>query len=111
MAQTRVEAIEQKAVVQIEMSCLKAQEQLALAGLTSDAAIRFVEQLPSVESLMPGRALPRSQAKATRRLPSNWSARTPCGSDATAIGCVTVTERYRPLRALPLPEKSHEGKP
>jgi hypothetical protein len=53
MAQTRIEAIEQKAVVQIEMACLKAQEQLALAGITSDAARAFVEQLPSVETLMP----------------------------------------------------------
>jgi len=53
MAQTQVEAIEQKAVVEIELSCLKAQEQLALAGLTSDAARLFVERLPSVETLMP----------------------------------------------------------
>jgi hypothetical protein len=53
MAETRVEAIEQKAVVEIELSCLKAQEALALAGLSSDAAKQFVEQLPSVEALMP----------------------------------------------------------
>jgi hypothetical protein len=53
MAQTQVAAIEQKAVVEIELSCLKAQEQLALASLTSDAAKLFIEQLPSVELLMP----------------------------------------------------------
>jgi hypothetical protein len=53
MAQTQVAAIEQKAVVQIELSCFKAQEQLALASLTSDAARLFIEQLPSVETLMP----------------------------------------------------------
>jgi hypothetical protein len=53
MAETRVAAIEQKAVVEIEVSCLAAQTQLALAGLTSDAAKLFIEQLPSIETLMP----------------------------------------------------------
>jgi hypothetical protein len=53
MAETQVEAIEQKAVVQIELSCLEAQTALAIASLSSDAAKQFVEQLPSVEALMP----------------------------------------------------------
>jgi hypothetical protein len=53
MAQLQIEAIEQKAIVAIELSCLKAQEQIALAGLTSDAAKQFIERLPSVETLMP----------------------------------------------------------
>jgi hypothetical protein len=53
MAQSRVEAIERAAIVQIEMSSLKAQTSLAVAGLTSDAAAQFIEQLPSVEKLMP----------------------------------------------------------
>src|SRR5262249_52149763 len=53
MAQTRVAAIEAKAIVQIELLCLKAQEQIALAGLTSDAARQFVEKLPTIETLMP----------------------------------------------------------
>src|ERR1700730_12440087 len=35
MAETQIEAIEQKAIVEIEMGCLKAQEQIAVAGLTS----------------------------------------------------------------------------
>jgi hypothetical protein len=52
MATTRIEAIEAKAVTEIEMSCLKAQEQIALAGLTSDAARAFIERLPGVETLM-----------------------------------------------------------
>ena len=38
MAETQIEAIEQKAIVQIELSCLEAQTQIATAGLTSDAA-------------------------------------------------------------------------
>ena len=53
MATTRIEAIEAKAVTEIEMSCLKAQEQIALAGLTSDAARLFIEKLPGIETLMP----------------------------------------------------------
>jgi hypothetical protein len=53
MAQSRIEAIEHKAIVDIEQSCLEAQTQLALAGLTSDAARVFVEQLPSIDKLMP----------------------------------------------------------
>ena len=53
MAQTQVAAIERKAIVQIEMSCLEAQTALAVAGLTSDAGQRFLEQLPKIETLMP----------------------------------------------------------
>jgi hypothetical protein len=53
MAQTQIAAIEQKAIVQIELSCLDAQTQLTTAGLSSDAAREFVERLPSIETLMP----------------------------------------------------------
>jgi hypothetical protein len=53
MAQTRIEAIEQKAITQIEVSCLQAQTELALAGLTSEGARGFLERLPGIETLMP----------------------------------------------------------
>jgi hypothetical protein len=53
MATTKIEAIERKAITEIEMNCLGAQEQLALAGVTSDAARGFIERLPSIETLMP----------------------------------------------------------
>jgi hypothetical protein len=53
MAKTKIAAIEHKAIVQIEMSCLDAQTQLAMAGLTSDAARSFVDRLPSIDTLMP----------------------------------------------------------
>jgi hypothetical protein len=53
MAQTQIAAIERKAIVEIEMSCLKAQEQIAVAGLTSATAKQFIDRLPSVEMLMP----------------------------------------------------------
>jgi hypothetical protein len=53
MAETRIEAEERKAITAIEMSCLNAQEKLAVSGLSSDAAKQFIEQLPSIETLMP----------------------------------------------------------
>jgi hypothetical protein len=53
MAESRVEAIEAKAITEIELSCLEAQTQIAVAGLTSEVAKQFVESLPSVQSLMP----------------------------------------------------------
>jgi hypothetical protein len=53
MAVTAIEAQEQKAKTQIELSCLDAQTKLAVSGLTSEAALSFVQALPSVEDLMP----------------------------------------------------------
>jgi hypothetical protein len=53
MAKTRVEAIERKAITDIEMSCLEAQTAIAVAGLTSGAARQFIEKLPNIEMLMP----------------------------------------------------------
>jgi hypothetical protein len=52
-AKAQAEALEQRAIVQIETSSVDAQTKLALAGLSSDAARTFIEQLPTVESLMP----------------------------------------------------------
>jgi hypothetical protein len=52
-AKAQAEALEQRALVQIETSSVEAQTKLALAGLTSDAARGFIESLPTVESLMP----------------------------------------------------------
>jgi hypothetical protein len=53
MATTQIQAIEQKAITDIEINCLTAQEAIALAGLTSEAARGFIEKLPSIETLMP----------------------------------------------------------
>ena len=53
MATTQIEAIERKAITQIELSCLEAQTHLAVAGLTSGAAKEFIEKLPSIDVLMP----------------------------------------------------------
>jgi hypothetical protein len=50
---SRIEAIEQAAVVQIEMDSVNLQQQIAVSGLTSEAALVFAKALPSVECLMP----------------------------------------------------------
>ncbi len=53
VAETRVEAIGQRAVVDIETASTKLQSDIAVAGLTSEIARTFVARLPTVESLMP----------------------------------------------------------
>lgn len=53
MATTRIEAIAAKAIVDIEMASVGAQTEIARAGLTSAAAVAFIEKLPAVEALMP----------------------------------------------------------
>jgi hypothetical protein len=53
MARTQIAAIEAKAFVEIEVSCLDAQTRLAVAGCASEEARALVESLPSIETLMP----------------------------------------------------------
>jgi len=45
--------LEQQAIVRIEQASIEAQTQIAITGLTSEAAHAFVEQLAGIESLMP----------------------------------------------------------
>ncbi len=52
-AYKRIEAMERMAKHEIDRACLSVQTQLVRAGLTSDAAIGFLEGMPSVEALMP----------------------------------------------------------
>jgi len=67
LAKRRIEEIEARARAQIEAASVQAQEQLMLGGLTTDAARRYVEGLPSVEALMP--ALDLLQVQATMAAP------------------------------------------
>ena len=53
MAQTKIAAIERKAITEIELSCLQAQTEIAVSGLTSEVARGFIERLPGIEALMP----------------------------------------------------------
>jgi hypothetical protein len=57
MAVTRIEAIEQDAIVKIEMASVNAQTEIATHGLTSEAARTFIERLPSIATLMPALAM------------------------------------------------------
>jgi hypothetical protein len=87
MAETRIEALEAKAITEIEMSCLEAQTQIAVAGLTSDVAKSFIEKLPSVQTLMPQLI----SGKANRQSRSSSFHPVRCVSGVTAS--VTVTHR------------------
>jgi hypothetical protein len=53
VAKAQITALEQRAVVDIEQASVDAQTELAVAGLTSEAARASIERLPTVESLMP----------------------------------------------------------
>jgi hypothetical protein len=52
-AYKRIEASERTAVAEIDRQLLEVQTQLVRAGLTSDAALGFLETMPSVDELMP----------------------------------------------------------
>ena len=53
VAKTRIDATEKAAKTAIEQWSLNARTELIAPSLTSDAAKEFLEQLPSVQSLMP----------------------------------------------------------
>jgi hypothetical protein len=106
MARTAIEAQEQKAIVGIELSCLEAQEKIAVAGLTSDAARGFIEALPSITDLMPrlsfAEVASESQPPVAERLLSSNALRQQRhrerqkalrGSDSNVTEPLRVTER------------------
>ena len=53
VAKTRIAAVEKEAITRIERESLEAQTQVLSLGLLSGAARQFLEQMPSLESLMP----------------------------------------------------------
>ena len=53
LAKRRIEEIEAAARLQIETASVAAQEKLMLDGLTTEAALGYVESLPAIEALMP----------------------------------------------------------
>ena len=53
VALTQIEVLEQQAMLKIEQASVEAQTQIAVAGLSSEAARQFAANLPSVETLMP----------------------------------------------------------
>jgi hypothetical protein len=53
VAETRIKAMERSARTEIERASLETQTALLAGGLESDEARRFLESMPSAESLMP----------------------------------------------------------
>ncbi len=53
VAKSRIDALEKEALVHIEQASVEAQTDLAIAGLTSEAAQDFITRLETIESLMP----------------------------------------------------------
>lgn len=53
LAHTQIEAIEKDAKAKIDRSSSDVQTQLYASGLTTESAQIFLEQMPSIESLMP----------------------------------------------------------
>ena len=96
MAETAIEAQEQKAKVQIELSCLDAQTKLATSGLTSDAASEFIEALPSIGDLMPrlsfAEVAGESQPPVAERLLSSNALRQQRFRERRAAALQSVTE-------------------
>jgi hypothetical protein len=84
MAKTRIAAIEQKAIVEIELQSVGAQTEIAQSGLTSEAASNFLERLRPVEELMPKLSFEEVAGKA----------KTPIAEQSTSPGALRQ-RRYR----------------
>ena len=63
VAKAEIETVEKLARVQIEAQSVQAQTEVIAHGLTSEAAIAFLQQMPAVEKLMPPLDLQAIQAK------------------------------------------------
>lgn len=82
MAKKRIEALEAAAVVKIEVASVDAQSQIAMAGLTSEGARAFFDQLPRVESLMERLSFDELSGRAKPPLASQLTAN-PAARNAT----------------------------
>ena len=63
LAKAEIEALEGLARVQIEAQSVQAQTEVIANGLSSDAAVAFLNKLPAIESLMPPLDVTAIQAK------------------------------------------------
>lgn len=63
VAKAEIEAIERAARVQIETQSVAAQTEIISTGLSSDAAIAFLNKLPAIEHMMPALDLETIQRK------------------------------------------------
>lgn len=53
VAKSRIEVLEREAITKIERLSLQAQTEVVAQGLESDAAKKFLESMPNVDTLMP----------------------------------------------------------
>jgi hypothetical protein len=67
VAKAEIDAMEKLARVQIESQSVAAQSQIIATGLTSEAAIAFLNTLPAIETMMPALDVIDIQAKLAER--------------------------------------------
>jgi hypothetical protein len=63
LAKAEIDALEAVARVQIESQSVQAQTEIIAHGLSSEAAIAFLNRLPAIESMMPALDVTEIQAK------------------------------------------------
>lgn len=67
-AKSRIEALEKEAITKIERMSLEAQTQVVTMGLESEAAQKFLKEMPSMDLLMPPIELGEIQSLIEKRL-------------------------------------------
>lgn len=77
VAKAEIDALEKVARVQIESQSVAAQTEIIAHGLSSEAAITFLNSLPKIESMMPALDVTNIQAKLAERARSRPGYRGP----------------------------------
>jgi hypothetical protein len=67
LARAEIDAMEKVARVQIEQASVQAQTEVIANGLTSEAAIAFLRNMPAIETMMPALDITSIQAKLADR--------------------------------------------
>jgi replicative superfamily II helicase len=67
VAKAEIDALEKVARVQIESASVSAQTEIIANGLSSEAAIEFLNRLPAIDSMMPALDVTQIQAKLAER--------------------------------------------
>jgi F0F1-type ATP synthase membrane subunit b/b' len=77
VAKAEIDALEKVARVQIESQSVQAQTEIIANGLSSEAAIAFLNRLPAIESMMPALDVTDIQAKLAERARNKMGYRGP----------------------------------
>ena len=67
VAKAEIDALEKVARVQIEQASVQAQTEVIAHGLTSEAAIAFLQSMPAIDTMMPALDISAIQAKLADR--------------------------------------------